>query len=401
MSNTPNARPRRVCYLAPDVPIPYPSGAAVHVAEVANSLHELGHDVHIIARRTSSSEPEVEPIDGVVVHRVSRFVVKPGGRRSPSRKQGSASTGLVASLYHLYLRTLFMAYVSLIARREIKRYGLEAIVERETAFGAGGLASLLTGKPLVLEIVGPRYSRLSARVSSSILYYNDSMLHDWVDRKKCVKVAAGVNLGLFRPDSEARRLTRLMLRLGEEPVVGYVGSFQGWHGVDAVLNAVSSLKGNGSKLVLLLVGPFFERYVGIAKELGINDSCVFIGSVDYKEVPAYINACDILVAPYDPSKDPLRTKFGIGFPIKVLEYMACEKPVISTNVPPVDSILGNSNALVLVEPGDASSLAEAISDLIHNPEEARRIAENGFRVVKERYSWTSISRVLSSKIAAA
>ncbi len=368
---------------------------------MAASLHEIGHDVHIIARRSSYEEPKVETIDGVTVHRINRFILRPGGRRASSGSHDAGTGSVVGSLYYLYLRTIFMVYTSLVARRVIGRYGLDAIVERETSFGAGGLASLLTGKPLVLEIVGPRYSRLSARLSSSILYYTNSMLHDWVDRRKCVKVTAGVNLGLFRPDPDARKLIRSKLHLGDDPVVGYVGSFQEWHGVDAALHAASLLKERGTRVALLLVGPSFESYLSIAKELGISEQCTFVGPVDYREVPAYINACDILVAPYAPSKDPLRREFGIGSPIKVLEYMACEKPVVSTSVPPIDSMLGGSEAIVLVEPGDPVSLADALEGLILDPVKAARMAKNGNRLVAERYSWTSFTRVLSSQIAAA
>jgi glycosyltransferase involved in cell wall biosynthesis len=361
----------------------------------------MGHDVHVIARRSSYGEPKVETIDGVMIHRVNRFILRPGGRRASSGSRDAGSGSVVGSLYYLYLRTLFMVYASLVARRVMARYGLDAIIERETSFGAGGLTSLLTGKPLVLEIVGPRYSRLSARLSSSILYYTESMLHDWVDRRKCVKVTAGVNLELFRPDPDARQLIRSKLCLGGDPVIGYAGSFQEWHGVEAALRAVSLLKERSAKVNLLLVGPSFEPYVSIAKELGISEQCTFVGPVGYKDVPAYINACDILVAPYDPSKDPLRREFGIGSPIKVLEYMACEKPVVSTSVPPIDSMLGGSEAVVLVKPGDPASLADALEGLILDPGKAARMAKDGSRLVAERYSWMSFTRVLSSQIAAA
>jgi len=396
-----NASLRKICYLAPDVTIPYPSGAAVHLAEVTASLREMGYDVHLIARRSSYAQPKLETVNGVTVHRIKRFILIPGGRRGTHVSSDKTSTGLVGSLYYFYLRTIFMFYASLVASRVISRHSLDAIVERETSFGAGGLASLLTRKPLILEIVGPRYSRLSARLSSSILYYTDSMLRSWVDRKKCVLVTAGVNLGLFRPDTEARKRTRSELRLGDEPVIGYVGSFQEWHGVDIVLHAASMLKARGTRVALLLVGPSFNPYVRIAKILGISEQCKFVGPVGYKDVPSYINASDILVAPYNPAKDPLRREFGIGFPIKILEYMACEKPVVSTTVPPISSILGDSDSILLVEPGNPAMLADALEGLMHNPGRASQMAKNGIRLVTEKYSWASFTRVLSSQIAAA
>jgi glycosyltransferase involved in cell wall biosynthesis len=401
MSGTQVASPRKVCYLAPDVPIPYPSGAAVHVAEVAASLNEMGHGVHVIARRTSYGEPKVETIDGVTIHRINRFILRPGGRRIQTYSHDQGPGRVKELFYYLYLRTLFVVYASLTARRVIRHYSLDVIIERETSFGAGGLASLLTGKPLILEIVGPRYSRLSVCLSSSILYYTESMLRGWVDKRKCVRVTAGVNPKLFRPSPDARKLIRSRFHTGDDIVVGYIGSFQVWHGVDAILHATSLLKERGTKVALLLVGPSFEPYAAIARALGISERCKFVGPAGYREVPAYINACDIMVAPYDPSKDPLRKKFGIGSPIKVLEYMACEKPVITTSVPPIDSMLGNLEALVMVEPGDAASLANALEGLIRDPKKAARMARIGNSLVAEKYSWTFFTHILSSQIAGA
>jgi len=380
------------------VQLPFPSGAAVHVAEVAESLQRIGHEVHVIARRSSRAEPKVQDFKGVKIHRINRFIVRTGGRKAPSSSRGERSRGLAEILYNFYLRTAFMIYASFAARQVVSRNSLDAIIERETAFGAGGLASVLTGKPLILEVIGPRYSRLSVRQSSSILYYTESMLRDWVDRRKCVKVTAGVNLDVFKPDSEAGNRVKSRLHLGEFPVVGYVGSFQKWHGVDTLLQAASLLKDKGTKISLLMVGPSFEPYVSLTDELGLSDSCTFVGPVDYGEVAAYINACDLLVAPYNPSKDELRKDYGIGSPIKVLEYMACGKPVISTSVPPIDSMTKDDGPMMLVSPGDPASLADALERLVQDPQRATKMAGNGLKLVSEGFSWQSFSQTLSLKI---
>jgi glycosyltransferase involved in cell wall biosynthesis len=386
---------RSVCYIAPDVPIPYPTGASVHVSELASNLSRLGHDVHVIARRVRSDEKSTEVTDGYTVHRVYRWVLSP----SPAPSGGTAGGPMGSSfgtLYYLYLRTLFAFYVSTVASGVIRKNRLEVIIERETAFGAGGISAALSQRPMVLEIIGPRYSRLSARRSSEILYYTESMLREWVDRGKCHPIEAGVNTELFHRDPEAGARVRGSLGIdASAAVVGYVGSFQPWHGVDTLMKSVRAARERGAKLTLLLVGPAFEPYRPLSESLGLSDACRFVGSVRYEEVPGYINACDIMAAPYEPAKDPLRKKYGIGWPIKVLEYMACGKPVVTTRIRPLDRFVEDGKTGLMVKPGDAGALADAILRLAGDKELARRISTEGMSMAASRYSWAAVASKLS------
>lgn len=387
-------------YLAPDVPVPFPSGASVHVSELAGSLHELGHEVHTVSRRTARSSPSYEVRNGVVVHRVYRFMFFPqAGWSRPGGSDDRERTGAVGRMYYLYLSTIFALFVALYSSRLIKRHGIDVVIERETAFGAGGIASFISGRPLILEIVGPRYSKVSAEKSRYILYYTDSMLRSWVDRRKCVPVPAGVDVTLFHPDYAAGRETRRSLDLREtDVVVGYVGTFQDWHGVDTLLMAVAGIKPGGPRLRLVLVGPATDALKALAKRLGLADACTFVGPLDYADVPRFVNACDIMVAPYNPGANPLRKQYGLGWPLKILEYMACGKPVVSTNVEPVPRIVANPALGLLVDPGDDSKLRQAILELARDGTRSREIGMNGRRLVESGYSWTPLARNLSSLV---
>ena len=79
------------------------------------------------------------------------------GSRGPtaSGTVSEGNGGLSGRAYHLYLETGFALYVACVAARFIDSYGLDVIIERETAFGAGAIASRLTGRPMVLEMIGP------------------------------------------------------------------------------------------------------------------------------------------------------------------------------------------------------------------------------------------------------
>ncbi len=393
-----NPERKDICYIAADVVIPSPTGSSVHTIELASNFAARGLEVHVVCRRAGRRESPAEVISGFKVHRLYRFIIAPGRRRDPSAGSGfKKSAGIVNRIYYWYLLTIFRIYVGIKSALLISRFDIDLIIERETSFGAGGLASLLTGRPLILEIIGPRYSRFSAMRSKKILYYTESMLRSWVDRTKTIPVSAGVNLNLFKKDSNGRAAMRERLGVGPEGVlVGYIGTFQIWHGVDTIITCSKLLKDDFPNLKFLFVGPGSDSFKSLAEKLNVAHLCIFTGPVNYDDVPLYINACDVLLAPYNPSADTMRQKFGVGFPLKVLEYMACGIPVVSTRIQPVDLIIKDKETGILIEPGDAEQLAGAIKYLIQNPVKAERFSENARALVQNNYSWDKIANLFLS-----
>ncbi len=393
----PAGRQRSICYIAPDVALPFPTGASVHVAELASNLGRLGHNVHVIARRRGREEKSLESADGYTIHRVYRWMIAPGPARSGSFPGGEGRS-FVSRAYYFYLRTVFAAYVSLVAAAVISRNRLDAIIERETAFGAGGLASTFTRRPLVLEIVGPRYSRLSAQRSSAIFYYTEGMLMKWVERSKCRAIEAGVNTERFRPESSTTETTRRSLRLSDSDlVVGYVGSFQSWHGIDVFVQAMSKLQSQIPALKAVLVGPSYEKHLETVRALGLTEAFRFTGPMPYDKIPSVINICDIMVAPYFPARDHLRRRYGIGWPIKVLEYMACGKPVITTKVTPMERVIEEGKTGLMVAQGDPEELAQAIALLAGNQALRNDLSSQAARIAAS-HSWSNVAMQVSAAV---
>jgi glycosyltransferase involved in cell wall biosynthesis len=157
------------------------------------------------------------------------------------------------------------------------------------------------------------------------------------------------------------------------------------------LLACSNLGPAARELKVLLVGPYFGESMKYAEELGMGDRAIFAGPVSYEDVPEYINACDVLCAPYDPSLSTLRSERGIGAPLKVLEYMACKKPVVSTSVGPITDVVEDGRTGLLVPPGDVSALTKALQELIGNPLRAESIGSEARKEVVAKYSWSSLA----------
>jgi glycosyltransferase involved in cell wall biosynthesis len=362
---------------------------------VAKHLAELDNEVYVVSRRMSQKQPKYEKIDGFHVYRIYRGIVAPLPFSKYEQPEAGKKQALKARFYEKYLFTLLPFYASLFAAHLIKKHDLEIIVERETSFGAGGLASVICRKPLVLEIIGPRYSKLSFNKAEEILAYTETMIHESPIPQKVTFVDAAADTELFRPDADQRAIVRSQYGFSSDVVIGYVGMFAGWHGVEELIEASVDVVRHTPNVKFLMVGPYFEKVKEQVERTPFKDSFIFTGPVPHEKVPAFINAMDITVAPYNPSKSPLRSEYGIGSPLKVFEYMACGKPVIATSVEPILRIINHMENGILVPPGDSKALAKAISFAVQNREKMEEIGEKGRQTVLAKYSWKAFAKRLN------
>lgn len=385
----------KICYLAPDVAIPHYRGASTHVYEVAKNLVKLGHTVHLISRRISSNQSSFETWEGIQIHRVYRGLFASLPSTYQNVHSGVQNSGLKSKIYEQYLFTIYALITGLITARIVKNHKLNIILERETAFGAGAIASKLTGRPLILELIGPRYSKHSLSQSKRVILYSKTMLQDPVPHEKLFFVTAATNTESFKPNVQMRNTIRKKYGLCDFLVIGYVGTFPHWHGIeDLIRSSVLILKRN-PLIKFLMVGPYSEHAQKMAKQLGVETAYIFSGPVAYQEVPNYINAADIMVAPYNPDRDPLRKQYGIGSPIKIFEYMACGKPVVTTDLELITNIVQKGKTGLIVSPGDINKLAESLIELIDDPKEARRMGQRARRIVEHRYSWRGLAEKIT------
>ena len=103
------------------------------------------------------------------------------------------------------------------------------------------------------------------------------------------------------------------------------------------------------------------------------------GNIPFKEVPVFIKTCDICVAPIFT---------GSGTRLKILEYFAAAKPVVSSlKAAEGISVKDKENVMIAEEAGQ---FIEAISYLLENPEVARKMGQEARRIVEENYSWQKI-----------
>jgi len=103
------------------------------------------------------------------------------------------------------------------------------------------------------------------------------------------------------------------------------------------------------------------------------------GVIPYEEVPVFIKACDVCAAPIFS---------GSGTRIKILEYMAAGKPVVSTTKGAEGLDVGTEKNIIIAD--DEKKFAEAVFDLLEHPDKAQLIGSNGKELVERSYSWEKI-----------
>ncbi len=210
-------------------------------------------------------------------------------------------------------------------------------------------------------------------------------------------VTGAVDTETFAPNPASGREVRAAHSLGDQPVVGYVGTFQEWHGLDDLIDAAKDILSTTRGVKFLMVGPYYKKTEEKVSAAGLADSFIFTGPIEYEQVPKYMNASDVLVAPYNPQKiqstEQVR-KHGLGSPLKVFEYMSVGKPTITTDVKPISDPVENGVTGYLVPPGDSRALGSAILAALDDPIAAANIGAAGRRFVVANYSWSLVAAQL-------
>lgn len=164
--------------------------------------------------------------------------------------------------------------------------------------------------------------------------------------------------------------------------------------VDDVIRALSQLSEN-IKFIILGIGPDMEMLKDLAKERGVENRVKFLGLVNSKEIPKYLKISDIFIRP------SLSEGFGNSF----VEAMAAGVPVIATQEGGIADFLfdvkRNPDRAATgwaVDTKSPESIANAIKDILNNPEQTKKVVENAEKLAFEKYDWNLISRDMKSKV---
>jgi glycosyltransferase involved in cell wall biosynthesis len=361
-------------------------GDVVRARSLVEGLQGEGHDVRLVA---ASSHGEAGA--AVAAYRGSARRILPGALARPLRDAGRLA------LARAHARRL---------ARAAGEWSADVIVETQVhLIPSGRLAAARTGAPLILDdcsppaeerVLGPglpswvveRSFRAQAAAARALIVSSYSLAEALGEIReaagKIQVVPNGVDARVFARGNG----TTLRRELGLERavVVGFLGSFQPWHRLDLLLEAMAAVP-DEPRLSLLLVGdgPEREAVLAQAARLGVADRVRAAGAVPAGEVPRMLSACDIGVLPGSNS---------YGQPMKLVEYAAAGIPSVAPNLPPVHEVLRVDVTGLTFPPGDAGGLASALVRLAADPALRRRVGDAA-RASAQEWSWEARARALA------
>ena len=151
------------------------------------------------------------------------------------------------------------------------------------------------------------------------------------------------------------------------------------NGLDDLIKAIAQLD---VKLLILGKGPDENKLKKLVKDLKIEDKVIFMGHVQYNDLPKYYSMANVFVRP------SLSEGLGNVF----LEAMACGVPVIGTPVGGIPDFLKDRETGLFCQVRNPQNIAERVKELLSNDGLRRIIISNGQKLVKEKYSWSKISQ---------
>jgi glycosyltransferase involved in cell wall biosynthesis len=162
----------------------------------------------------------------------------------------------------------------------------------------------------------------------------------------------------------------------EAPLVLYTGTFEPYQGLNMLLEAMALVVRERADVRLLVVGGRDEQVAAArGKASALQAPAVFTGYQPARDIPAYVQACDVLASP--------RIK-GTNTPLKIYSYLRSGKPIVATNLLTHTQVLDEQVA-VLVEP-DPQAFAAAIGRLLADSAWRERLAAGALDRARTRYS---------------
>ncbi len=366
----------RIAYTT-NVRLPSERAHGHQVAQVCDALVCLGHDVTIFA----PFRKNIVQSDYWDYYNASKEIkLRHLGSFDPiTSKIFPGVTGLFM-LNALLRRSL---------RRELKDHHFDCIYTRSPAL----LSALLpTNLPVILELHQlPRRGKATfvrqchrCRLVSCLTSPMRDVLLSWgVPEEKLIVAGDAVDLARFSqmpPKEQSRAEFKLQT---ERLVIGYVGRLKTLgmeKGVAYLLEALKDLQEQHAFFGFVVGGPEREKkeYEAMAAKLGLTQTDVlFTGEILSYAVPIALAACDILVMPF-PDLPHYRLHMS---PLKMFEYMAAGKIIITSDLPTVRDVLSHETA-VFCKPGDIQSLVAALRWVKEHPEEAHERARKARELVK-------------------
>ncbi|MAH14685.1 MAG: glycosyltransferase, exosortase A system-associated [Sphingomonadaceae bacterium] len=374
-----------------DHSLPLHSGYTFRTRAILKSQQAAGLTVRgVTGPRHADAGPEIEEIDGLTFHRVAGQFAGPPGlsewREIEAFREGIE--GVARQWQPEVLHAHSPALCGMAGLRAAKRLGLPFVYEIR-AFWEDAAVGNGTGREGSLKY------RLTRALENRVVAGADAVftickgLRDDLDARghdgeKIGVSPNGVDLALFGDPVARDDALAHALGIGAGPVVGFIGSFYDYEGLDDLVAALPALRQRHPHAQLLLVGggPMDEALRAQAAASPAGDAIVFTGRVPHAEVERYYSLIDVLAYPRKHSR-----LTDLVTPLKPLEAMAQRRIVAASDVGGHRELITDGQTGLLFPPDDPMRMAASLADFIDRRDSWPTMREAGRAHVAAHHDW--------------
>lgn len=374
-----------------DHSIPLHSGYTFRTAAILREQRALGLETfHLTSPKQGQTAHAVEDVDGLRFH---RSVVPAAGlplvtEYRQMRATASRLEALVRELRPDVLHAHSPVLDAIPALRVGKRLGVPVVYEIRAFWEDAAVDHGTT-------VEGSLRYRATRALETWALHRVDhafticeGLRSDIVARgiadDRITVIPNAVDIDGFHLSGEPDAALRAQLGLAGTTVLGFVGSFYAYEGLDLLLEAFPGVAADRPELRILLVGggPQEDRLKAQAKRLGIADKVIFTGRVPHAEVSRYYDQIDLLVYP----RHSMRLT-ELVTPLKPLEAMAQGRIFVASDVGGHKELISDGLTGRLFAAGSVDALAATVRDTLDHRSTWPTMRAAGRRFVEEVRNW--------------
>jgi len=359
---------------------------AIMKAQVAQGLEVRG----ITGPRHSQPSAATEEADGLIFHRTPGKPAGPAGVRE--WREVNAHAQAILNLAREWRPDLLHAHspalVGMAGLRAARSLGLPLVYEirafwEDAAVGNGtGRAGSIRYR-LTRELENKVVAGADA-VVTICRGLRDDLIARGVAQERIGVMPNGVDLKLFGEAIVRDEALAVELGLGAGPVIGFIGSFYDYEGLDDLIAAMPALVASHPDARLLLVGggPKEAALRALAQASVAAPAVRFIGRVPHDQVKRYYSLCDVMAYPRKRSR-----LTELVTPLKPLEAMAQGRLVAASDVGGHRDLITDGVTGVLFPPDDPAGCAVALSRLFAGRDDWRRLRDTARAHVANKHDW--------------
>lgn len=375
-----------------DHSLPLHSGYTFRTRAILKAQQAAGLDVRgVTGLRHEADGPSVEQVDGLLFHRTTGSVEGPVGLRE-WREITHFAEGIEKTVRDWQPDVLHAhspAICGAAAARVARRYGIPLVYEIrafwEDAAVGNGTGSEGSVKYRLTRALENRVVASADAVFTICHGLRDDLIARGVAPGKIGISPNGVDLSLFgEPIARDDALGEKLGIAAGDPVVGFIGSFYDYEGLDDLIAAMPTLRERHPHARLLLTGggPMEQALREQTAALPDPDAVIFTGRVPHHEVERYYSLVDVLAYPRKRSR-----LTDLVTPLKPLEAMAQQRLVAASNVGGHRELMRDGEHGVLFPADNPEACADALADLFDNRSEWDAMKARACAHVREQHDW--------------